>query len=291
MKKEKRKASGYAFITVTCWAFSNVFTGIVMREISAFVLAFFRYAIAAGVLVVVIWWKHLVLPEKKDIPFFFLSGGLGFFLYTIFFNLGCAETTSAVSSTIIAVVPLLTAILSAVVFKEKIARKQWKGIGISFVGVLILVVEPGHMHMTAGIAWLLCAAVILSCYNLLQKKLTNKYSAFQVSVYSILNGFLLLCLFAPQAWKQLGNISAVSWGCLIIMGVFSSAVAYVCWAKALSIASQTSEVSNFMFLTPFIASGLGYVILGERLSLQNGIGGICILLGLLLFYRGKQNEQ
>ena len=75
------------------------------------------------------------------------------------------------------------------------------------------------------------------------------------------------------------------------MGVFSSAVAYVCWAKALSIASQTSEVSNFMFLTPFIASGLGYVILGERLSLQNGIGGICILLGLLLFYRGKQNEQ
>ena len=82
---------------------------------------------------------------------------------------------------------------------------------------------------------------------------------------------------------MIGVLSTVSWVCIGVMGIFSSAVAYVCWAKALSLAPQTSSVSNFMFLTPFIATVLGYWILGETLSFQNGIGGVLILAGLLLF--------
>lgn len=279
----KEKYSIYALITVTCWAFSNVLTGIVMQEISTFELAFLRYFIAVSVLLVIVCWKKLSLPAKKDIPWFFLSGGLGFFLYTVCFNLGCAKTTSAVSSTIIAAVSLFTAILSGILLQEKIMRVQWNGIILAFTGVLILVFEPGKMEITSGTLWLLGAAVILSFYNLVQRKLTQRYTALQVSVYSIFCGFLFLCIFAPKGWRVIGVLSTVSWVCIGVMGIFSSAVAYVCWAKALSLAPQTSSVSNFMFLTPFIATVLGYWILGETLSFQNGIGGVLILAGLLLF--------
>ena len=262
-----------------------------MRETTTFELAFWRYLIAAVVLGIVIGVKKISLPEKKDMPWFVLSGGLGFFLYTICFNLGCEKTTSAVSSTIIATVPLFTAVLSGIILKEKITKKQWIGIAVAFSGVLILVIEPGKMQVTAGAIWLLVAAVILSCYNLLQRKLTKKYSALQTSVYSILSGALLLCIFAPKGLDSADVLSLTSWISLLIMGVFSSALAYVSWAKAFSLAEKTSSVSNFMFLTPFIAAVLGYVILDETLTKQNGIGAVLILAGLFWFRHQDGTEK
>jgi drug/metabolite transporter (DMT)-like permease len=70
---------------------------------------------------------------------------------------------------------------------------------------------------------------------------------------------------------------------ILILGVFSSTVAFIAWSKAFAKAKDTSSVSNYMFVTPFLASVLGVVIGGETIAPSTVLGGLIILAGLLLF--------
>ena len=88
--------------------------------------------------------------------------------------------------------------------------------------------------------------------------------------------------------QQAIHAPPIQWVYVLILGVFSSAIAYVAWTKALSLAEKTSQVSNYMFLTPFLTSILGFLIAGEIPEQSTVIGGIIILAGVFLFNYGER---
>ena len=130
------------------------------------------------------------------------------------------------------------------------------------------------------------AALALSIYNLLQRKLTKTYTALQASAYSIILGTCMLAVFAPTAIREVSQAPAMQYFYLAVLGVCSSAVAYVSWAKAFSKAKKTSQVSNYMFVTPFLTSILGFLLAGEVPDRATLVGGGIILLGVFLFNFG-----
>jgi drug/metabolite transporter (DMT)-like permease len=149
------------------------------------------------------------------------------------------------------------------------------------------------MHSTFslnhGVLWLLLAALFLSLYNLLQRRLTKTYTALQTSAYSIFSGTLLLAIFAPAAIQELPHAPPVQFLYLAVLGIGSSSIAYVSWAKAFSKAAQTSQVSNYMFVTPFLTSILGFLIAQETPDASTLIGGSIIMFGVLLFHLGGKS--
>lgn len=76
-----------------------------------------------------------------------------------------------------------------------------------------------------------------------------------------------------------------------LLGVFSSAVAYLSWSKALSIAEKASSVSNYMFITPFLTSLLGYLLAKEVPGWNTVLGGSVILSGAFLFHFGGRGAD
>lgn len=94
-------------------------------------------------------------------------------------------------------------LIAGVAYHEKIRRFQWAAIGIEPVGVVVLTV------MSGGLMWLFLAALSLSTYNILQRKLTQKYSAMQASTCSIFFGTILLAIFSPAAFRELAAAPAV----------------------------------------------------------------------------------
>ena len=102
----------------------------------------------------------------------------------------------------------------------------------------------------------------------------------------ILLGTCLLTAFAPTAIREVSHAPAIQYFYLAVLGVCSSAVAYVSWAKAFSKAKKTSQVSNYMFLTPFLTSILGFLLAGEVPDRATLAGGSIILTGVLLFNFG-----
>ncbi len=100
-------------------------------------------------------------------------------------------------------------------------------------------------------------------------------------------GAILFLFFLPNAVTELATASSIQILVVLSLGIFSSGVAYVLWGKALSIAEKTSEVTNFMFVTPLLSTILGFLFLKEIPSMGTFIGGTMILIGLVLFQFGK----
>jgi len=273
----------YAMITILFWSLAYVLTRLTLQYFSAFSLGFLRYLTASLALIVFAVLMKIKLPQGKDIPLFFISGCVGFFFYMIAFNQGQATVTAATGSVVIATVPVITTLFARILYHEKLTTFQWIAIPVEFAGVVVLTLMESRFTVNTGLLWLFAAALSLAVYNILQRKLTKKYTALQVSTYSIFCGTILLAIFAPASLREISHAPAIQFFYIAVLGVCCGAIAYVTWAKAFAKAKQTSHVSNYMFITPFLTSILGYTLAGEYPEKATLIGGSIILFGVLIF--------
>lgn len=273
----------YAAITIVFWSLAYVFTRLALQVFSTFSLGFLRYLIASAALIVIAFITKMKPPRVRDLPLFALSGAIGFFLYMICFNQGQSTVTAATGSVVIATVPVITALFARFLYGEQLRPLQWTAIAVEFMGVAVLTLLNSSLSLNSGLFWLILAALELSGYNLIQRKLTKRYTALQASTFSIFFGTLLLAVFSSAALREVAHAPAIQFVYLGVLGIGSSAIAYVSWAKAFSKAKQTSQVSNYMFITPFLTSIFGFLFAGEIPDTATVIGGGIILLGVLLF--------
>jgi len=278
----------YAIITIIFWSLAYVLTRLTIQYFTAFSLGFLRYFVASCTLIIVALLTKMDPPHKSDLPWFIASGTIGFFFYIIVFNKGVETVTSSTGGVIIATVPVITALLARIIFKERLRVFQWGAIAIEFIGVLVLTMMNGIFSINTGLFWLFLAVLALSVYNLFQRKLTKTYTALQSCSFSIFFGTILLAIFLPTSIKEVSHAPSIQLFYIIFLGVFSSAIAYVAWSKAFSMATKTSQVSNYMFVTPFLTSVLGFLIIKEVPDLATIIGGTIILFGVFLFNFGEK---
>lgn len=278
----------YAMITIIFWSLAYVLTRLSLQYFTPFSLGFLRYFVASCTLIIVWVVTRMKLPQRKDLPYFILAGALGFFFYMIAFNLGQKTVTASTGSIVIATVPLLTAFIARFVYREKMSLVQWLALIIEFAGVAVLTLMNGILSFNIGLVWLFLAALALSLYNLLQRRLTKKYTALQTSAFSIFFGTILLAVFLPVSVRQITYAPPIQWVYLVILGVFSSAIAYVSWSKAFAKAEKTSQVSNYMFVTPFLTSLFGFLMADEIPELSTLVGGGIILFGVFVFNFGEK---
>jgi drug/metabolite transporter (DMT)-like permease len=177
----------------------------------------------------------------------------------------------------------MTILLARIIYKEKIKYSQYLAIIIEFIGVAILIMANGIFSVNIGVIWLLVAAFLLSLYNILQRKLKKEYTALQTTIYSIFIGEVFLLVFLPSAVNEIKHTPIMQFFYIAVLGILSSAIAYISWVKAISKSPKTSSVSNYMFLTPFLTSIFGIVFINEKLDIQTIVGGILILIGMFIY--------
>ena len=281
--KWKNSFHPYALTTILFWSLAFPITHLAMNHFSAYGLGLLRYAAASAALLPVVLIKKLRLPKLTDIGWFLLSGALGFAVYMVVFNLGNHLVTSATSSVMLAVTPVLTALLARLFYKESLKARQWIAVAVEFSGILILALWRGALAINEGVLWLMAAVICISLYNIIQRRLTKKYSSLQSAVYSIYCGTLLLCVFLPEGIAEAKTAALNSWLYVALLGIFPSAVAYVTWSTAFQKAPRTSDVSNYMFITPFLSGLAGFLLNGETPDISTILGGAVILSGVALF--------
>lgn len=289
--ENKKKVFLFSFMTVFLWASAFPMTKVAQQHFASNALGLIRCAVASVFLLVIGKCCHIRRPEKKDVPYFFVSGLCGFTLYLICFNTGILTLTSATSSIIIAITPILTAVLASVFYKEKIRPIGWLSILGAFIGVLILLLWEGIFSVNIGIVWTIGAACVFCAYNFINRFLSHKgYNALEIVAYSMICGAVMFLFALPQAVQQLSSAAPQEILSLVYLGVFPSAIAYFLWGKAMSYAEKTSEVTNFMFVTPLLSAILGFVILQEMPNAGTFLGGAVIIFCIVVFnLKGKQS--
>ena len=297
MKKKRRRLKTHttaqilAFTTVFFWSISIVFTKIGTKYYDSITLAVLRYVFTFFMLTIFMIIKKIKLPDKKDIPMFFLTGLTGFALHMITFNKGVSTLSSATSSILLACAPIFTSMLSVIFLKEKINFYCWISIFISFSGILILTLWEGVFSFNEGIFWMLLSAFLLAIYNIMQRKFSGKYTGTESSIYCMMTGAILLVIYSPGSLSKIPKMNFGQFTVIFCLSFFTSVVAYILWGKALAMAESAGEIANFMFLGPFISTLAGVMFLHEKLSLSTIIGGAVILIGIVGFNKFKNLKE
>lgn len=135
---KKQMYQPYALATVFCWALAFVFTRMTLSCFSAASLGFLRYMVASAALIIIAVVTKMKPPRLADLPLFLVSGFFGFFLYMIVFNKGLSSVPAATASVVNATVPMVTALIAGVVYREKVRGFQWAAVAIELIGVVVL---------------------------------------------------------------------------------------------------------------------------------------------------------
>ena len=135
------------------------------------------------------------------------------------------------------------------------------------------------MLWSTGFVFTLCFAG----YNLIQRSAVTRYTPLQSTVYTIVASAIMFLIFLPQAIEKVRTAPSQSLLAVLFMGIYPSAIGFLIWTKALSIAKQIGDVTNFMFVTPLLSTFLEIVLIGDIPDAGTFTGGLMILLGVVLF--------
>ena len=211
-------------------------------------------------------------------------------MYFILFNLGLLTLNSSEGSVICATSPIITAVLVFYIYKEKINILGWGMILTAFIGVVLLLFWDSLFGDSQGLAggigalWMFLCAAVFALYNVLNRVLGNKgYSAMEIVTWSAVFGALEMIVFLPGTISEMAAATAGANLSALYLGLFPSAISYYFWGRAITLSSRTSEATNYMFITPLIASVIAMIMLREIPGAGTFAGGIIIIASVIVF--------
>jgi drug/metabolite transporter (DMT)-like permease len=211
-------------------------------------------------------------------------GVVGHTLYQYCFVGGLARTSVANSSLIIAMTPVLIAVLTTV-GGQRLQRMHWLGTALSLAGIYIVL---GHGARFGGESFRgdLLVGIAVFCwasYTMGSRPLMRRHSPLAVTALSMAIG---TAIYLPIAWPALSRVhwSAVSiytWLAVLYSALFALCVAYTIWYSAVRElgSARTAVYSN---LIPIVAMATAVVWLGEPLSPSKLAGAAAVIAGVAL---------
>src|SRR5712692_7278758 len=167
------------------------------------------------------------------------------------------------------------------------------GLLMGFAG-LALLVGPAHLGGSErvdplGAAVLVVASLAWACGSLYSKHGGMPSSAILgVAMQSFAGGAILLIagLFAGEfGGLHLGAISMRSWLALGYLIVFGSGIGFSAYIYILQ-KSTAARVATYAFVNPVVALFLGWLILGETITLRTVVAAAIILTAVILVING-----
>ena len=275
------------------WSFSFVWFKIANRGYETITIVFIRLIMAIVFLSAFLWvTKRFARIRKGDRKYFFLLALFEPFLYFLGESFGLTYVSSTVGSVIISTIPVFAVIFAFVIYREKLKLINYLGVIVSFAGVLIFITNStGTITLDPkGLALMFLAVVSATGYNMVLHRLASAYDPVTiVNIQNIIGAILFLPLFLIFDLKGLlaTGIVAESFGAIVLLAVFASCGAFVLFAysvRHLGIA----RANIFSNLIPVFTALFAFFIVGDIITLRNGVGMIIVIAGLFLSQARKK---
>lgn len=293
-KKNTNKAIAAAITANTIWGFSFMATSIALEYTSVAMLLSIRFTASfLLMLIILLTGKVSISLRGKPVGLFLLMGLCEPVIYFIAETYGIKYTTSSFSGLTLSLIPITTAILSAVFLREHLSAKKLMWIICSVAGVaLISVNQTSEGTISAkGVIYLLISMAAASFFSIISRSIAGDFTSFERTFIMMLMGCVA---FSGAAIISEGSgygrlfMEAISNRSVLIAVVFLSVVCSVTAFFLLNYAMTYLEVSRavvFTNITPVVSVLAGVFLLGEPFSMIYLIGMILILTGLWMVNR------
>lgn len=276
------------------WALNPIVGRAARDLLSPVSIAFWRWIIAL-VIVAPFAWRHV----RKDLPFIkqslpFLAilgaGGLGLFAYLVYASL---QWTTATNNLLLqATMPIMTLVMPAIIFRDRIPPIHYVCALISIGGIIWIITrgDPANLEIGAlnrGDLLALAAVFLYSTYATFLRKAPTIH---HLSLLSVLFAVGASSLAIPYIGHLLVNgISMPSLeaiGALIYVGIFPSLASYALFNRAVSLIGS-ARVGIYMNLPAVFGVTMAVPLLGERLENYHFVGALMVVVAILISRRTR----
>lgn len=282
-----RTAILFLLCTMTFWAGNAVTGRMFYEELPPFQLAFWRW-VCAGLIILFI----LRPPLARDWSVIWahkwtllIIGTLGIGMYNTLQYWALHYTTATNVGLIQTIMPLLITLMDWAINRSKIYKIQWLGMGLSTLGVLI-VISRGDIQVLLGLGvnigdgLMVIAVLVYGLFSVLLKRAPqlNQWSLLFV-LFAIGAAELLPLQYFEYASGQRFDFSTGPIIGFIYIVIGPALLAYYFFTMAVG-KLGANRAGLFFYWLPIAAAGLAALFLGERLALYHLAGFVLVVMGL-----------
>lgn len=283
MKKEYT----LGLLTVLFWSTSATAFKITLQHLDVLQLLFYAVSTATvilgGYLTVAGRFSDVFTLQPKEYLFYLILGVLNPFIYYWMavkaYDLLPAQVVQPINYTWV----ITLSLLSVPLLKQVFTKIQAVAALICYSGVVVLSLRssssPGPDINYWGVFLAVSCTIIWALYWIynVRSKHDPIVAIFLNFLFS-LPFIALACTFFSSLYVREGNgLAGAIW-----VGCFEFGFAFITWITALRAAKNTNQVTNLIFLTPFVSLVFIHFVLGETIHLQTYAGLFLIVSGIFL---------
>ena len=244
-------------------------------------------ALPAGILLLIvvrqlpwgIWWVRA-----------FVLGALNFSFFWAMLFISAYRLPGGVAATVGAIQPLIVVVLARLLIGTAIRSIALVAGIVGMTGVGLLVLTPSAALDPVGIAAGLAGAISMAFGTVLSRRWTPPVSSLAFTAWQLTTGGILLLpvalLIEPALpAPSMANILGMAW-----LGLIGAAFTYLLWFRGLA-RLDPGAVASLGFLSPLVATLLGWGVLGQNLTPLQISGMAAVLVSVWLAQRAQMARR
>lgn len=295
----KFRIYGGITLSMVFWAFSFIWFKIANRTFPPVTIIFIRLVFSIALLSTYLAVKKkFVRIAKEDRKLFFMLALFEPFLYFLGESFGLTYVSATAGSVVISTIPVVATVGAWIIFRERLRNINYAGIILSFIGILVFVMNEngGISFSTRGLLLLMLAVFSASGYNLTLSRLVGYYNpVFIVFVQNTLGALLFLPVFLLLDLHKFSGISLTfsSFIPIIELAVFASCGAFILFAYSVRNMGVT-RANVFTNFIPLLTAVFSFILMGDKLTVRNIAGMIIVIAGVFMSQlngRSKKSDE
>lgn len=259
------------------WGSSYIVTTEFLPNLDPLTISILR-ALPAGLLLLCLVRQ---LPEGRWIWKMFVLGALNFAIFWSLLFFAAYRLPGGVAAVMGALQPFVVIFASRVLLGSPIKALSLCAVAAGTAGVALLVLTPEASLDMWGVVAGIAGSASMAFGTVLSREWQPPVSALTYTSWQLTAGGLLLlplAPFAPTDWSTLSGVNILG---LAYLGLIGAALTYIIWLRGLRVIHPTA-VSILGFFSPLCATVLGWLILGETLSVMQSVGMIVVFASVFV---------
>jgi len=277
-----------AYGAVVLWGVTPLATKIAVADLDPLAVGLLR-TLLAGIAALPLIWLGRVKPPKsaRGRAYLAVSALGGFVIFPLLFSFGLQLTTAGHAALLLAILPVLTGSIAALLERRLPGGRWWLGCAIAVSGTALLVGARFEVSLEDGSAFgdllVLTSAVAASAGYVTGARAARETGTWAVTLWGLVLGSVVLLPVLPFAFAtgDLAAAGALAWGSVFYMALASSILGYAAWYWALG-QGGIGRTGLAQFVQPLVGVVLAVALLGEAVTWPMVAAAAAILAGVAL---------
>ena len=287
MRNHETKGMLLGFIGVLMFSLTLPFTRIAVAELSPYFVTFGRSSLGGICAVLLFIFTRPKLPTPSQLIRLSVMALGVVYGFPLFVSLAMTTLPSAHGGIVLGVLPLVTAVVGALRFRERPSLAFW----ITAVLGSVLVVTYAYLNGSGGLAsedGLLFFAVLSAAVGYSEGgKLSEDMSSVEVISWALVLTLPINLLLAYQYLDfEISSVSTPALVSFIYVGVISMYVGFFFWYRGIALGGM-ARVGQVQLLQPFLTLLGAYALLDEHITAMNVVFALCVVTVVVLGKRTR----